>query len=296
MNNALLIALLAGLGGMVGWGSADFFAKKSIDKIGSIKSLVWAHIFGTLILFTAFMLRTVFNPTSSQLPTDVKSWLELGFFGVLQMIVYWMAYRGFEKGRLTILNPVFASYSGIVALLSIMFLGEKVRSLAVIALGVIFVGSLLLSLDFSQKGTKRIKLAAGLPEVALAAALAAVWTIGWDKFVSGRDPLSSAFIMYGFMSLAAVVLARLMRVKFSVIHDLDKNPLFLVGLSEAVAYLAISWGYSRTSLIAVVAVISGAFSVPTVLLAYLFLKERLNMLQILAVSSIIAGVVILSVS
>ena len=35
---------------MFGWGVADFFAKKSIDEIGDIESLVWAHVAGALIL------------------------------------------------------------------------------------------------------------------------------------------------------------------------------------------------------------------------------------------------------
>ena len=56
MDHALLIAILAGLGGMIGWGFADFFAKKTIDRIGDIPSLVWAHVFGTsiFILIAAF--------------------------------------------------------------------------------------------------------------------------------------------------------------------------------------------------------------------------------------------------
>jgi hypothetical protein len=47
MSNSLTAALVAGLGGMLGWGFADFFAKKTIDKIGDLPSLVWAHLFGT---------------------------------------------------------------------------------------------------------------------------------------------------------------------------------------------------------------------------------------------------------
>jgi len=33
MQTELLIAIIAGLGGMFGWGLADFFAKKTIDSI-----------------------------------------------------------------------------------------------------------------------------------------------------------------------------------------------------------------------------------------------------------------------
>lgn len=296
MHNSLLIAVLAGLGGMIGWGSADFFAKKAIDEIGPIKSLVWAHFYGTLILLAAFLLRAVFDTGAAGLPTNAITWGGLALFGALQMIVYWLVYQGFEKGRLSILNPVFASYSGIVAVFSILLLGEHANKYSLVALAIIFAGTLVLSLDFSQRRGKRIKLAAGLIEVGCAAVLAAVWTLGWDKFVTQKDPLSSALLMYAFMSLAAMILARIMRVKFVAVNVLQKNPLFLMGLGEAVAYLSISWGFSQTNLTAVVALISGAFSVPTVILAYIFLKERLNMLQFGAIITIIAGIVLLSVS
>jgi len=35
---------------MLGWGLADFFAKKTIDQIGDIVVLAWAHVFGTGVL------------------------------------------------------------------------------------------------------------------------------------------------------------------------------------------------------------------------------------------------------
>jgi drug/metabolite transporter (DMT)-like permease len=69
-----------------------------------------------------------------------------------------------------------------------------------------------------------------------------------------------------------------------------------MGLGEAVAYLAISWGYSKTSLTGIVALVSGAFSLPTLVLAYFFLKERLSKLQWFSVAVIILGVVVISIA
>jgi drug/metabolite transporter (DMT)-like permease len=99
MNNALLIALLGGIGGMLGWGSADFFAKKTIDRIGPIRSLVWAHIFGTVILSAAYLLQRLSGHGGGAFPSTWSAWGGVAFFGVLQMIVYWLVYQGFEKGH-----------------------------------------------------------------------------------------------------------------------------------------------------------------------------------------------------
>ncbi len=296
MHQALFIAVTAGLGGMIGWGAADFFAKKTIDEIGAIKSLVWAHAFGTSLFVAAALAGVLLFDYQMELPSGSGAWAGLAFFGALQMVVYWLVYEGFGKGQLAVLNPVFASYSGIVALFSILFLGETAGLSAGIGLIAIFLGIILLNTDISGLRSKKLNIVPGLAEVGTAALLAAVWTIGWDRFVSGQDSLSYALFMYAFMSLAALVLARFMHVRLSgVKHGLWKF-LFLIGAGEMLAYLSISWGFANTSLTGIVALISGAFSVPTVILAYYFLKERVTVLQTGAIVVIIAGIILVSIN
>lgn len=289
MNSNLTVAILAGLGGMIGWGLADFFAKTAIDRIGSIKSLVWAHSFGTLFFVVAAACQLVLG-RSIALPASIESWLGLAFFGALQMLVYWLVYMGFEKGQLAVLNPVFASFTGLVALISIIFLGEPASTGLLLALASLFIGIILLNTDLRALRNKTIKISPGLPEVAAATLLAAIWTLGWDRFVGGRDALSYALLMYAFMTLAALLLAKKLKTGLRGVRVGTWKFLILMGLGETVAYLAISWGYASTSSTSIVALISGAFSVPTVILAYLFLNERLSRLQWAAVLIIIASV------
>jgi drug/metabolite transporter (DMT)-like permease len=295
MNNSLLIAVLGGLGGMLGWGSADFFAKKTIDRIGPLKSLVWAHVFGTATLLVVFLVQML-GGHKSGFPTELSAWAGLAFFGVLQMLVYWLVYQGFEKGQVSILNPVFASYSGLVALFAFTLGHEHATALGVAALVIIFGGNLLLNLDVSTPKRTRINITPGLVEVGIATVLAAFWTVGWDKFVGDRDPINSALLMYAFMTLAAVLLAKALKTKELAKLQNTKKLLLMMGLGEAIAYIAITWGYSKTSYTGVVALISGAFSVPTVILAYFFLKERLTKLQSLGIAIILVGIVILSLT
>jgi drug/metabolite transporter (DMT)-like permease len=296
MHSTLFIAVIAGLGGMIGWGTADFFAKTAIDRIGPITSLVWAHLFGTLI-FCVVTLGALLTSHSLRWPGSASSWLTLAALGILQMIVYWFAYQGFEKGKVSVMNPVFASYSGLVALFSILFLGDNFGTAIGVALVLIFAGNVVLNLDFAElRATKRVALTPGLKEMVVAAVLAAVWTIFWDRYVTGRDALVSALNMYAFMTVAAYILARLTKTKLGgMTIDLWKF-LVLMGLGEALAYLSISWGYSSTSKTSIVALISGSFSVPTLILAYMFLKERISRLQVAAILVILAGVVLISVS
>jgi drug/metabolite transporter (DMT)-like permease len=291
MNNPLTIAILAGVGGMLGWGAADFFAKKAVDRIGPLKSLVWAHGFGAVLFVLAALGQVFLLKRAVPMPSGGAAWLGLAGFGALQMLVYWLVYQGFEKGQLAILNPIFASFAGLVALFAIVGFGEAVSPRLIAAFIVLFIGIILINSDIDSLKRRRINIVPGLKEIAAATLLAAIWTLGWDRFVSGQNSLSYALWMYAFMTLAAVALARLVRAEVSGVPVGLWKFLLLMGLGEMVAYLAISWGYSSTSLTGVVALISGAFSVPTVILAYLFLKERISKLQWAAIVIIIAGII-----
>ncbi len=298
MQEELLIAMFTGLGGMFGWGLADFFAKKTIDKVGPIVSLVWAHVFGTLV-FAAIALYTVLIlKTQMVFPVDLGVWGGLLFFGALQAAVYLLAYVGFGKGQLAVLNPVFASYSGATAFISIVVFGEAASLNRVLALAVIFVGVLSLSIDVKGLRSKRINFVQtpGLKEVGLAAILAAIWTLSWDRFVGGKDFLMYALFMYAFMTLAAFGMSRIMKTKLSIRRQ-SGAWIFMVfiGICEVVAYLSISLGFSVTSFTSIVALISGAFSLPTIILAHIFLKERVNVIQRAGTFIIIAGVIILAI-
>jgi drug/metabolite transporter (DMT)-like permease len=293
MHNALTIAVLAGLGGMFGWGAADFFAKKAIDRNGPIKALVWGHGFGSFLLLVIMLAEILLGGQVTQ-PRGLV-WLGLAGFGALQMIIYWLLYQGFEKGLVSVLNPIFASFSGIVALVAIIWFGEHASLLIGLAFILIFIGIIAINLDWSDIRRKKLKGVPGLKEVATATVLAAGWTLGWDKFVSGHDSLSYAVWMYLAMTVAAICLAQFLKNEIRQIESKTWPFVALVGSGEALAYLAITWGYSSTPLTGVVALISGTFSVPTVILAYIFLKERLTKLQLAGIVAIILGIAGVSV-
>jgi drug/metabolite transporter (DMT)-like permease len=295
MHTALFIAIVAGLGGMLGWGFADFFAKKTIDRIGDVQTLAWAGVFGTVTFFIAMLYQVVVRDGHFAVPHDAVTWALLAFFGVLQTAVYLFAYKGFGKGQVALLNPLFASFAGIVALISILFLAEPTTPLRIAALAVIFLGVVLLSLDLQALRSRRVRFTAipGFREVLIATLLAAVWTVLWSLFVSGKDWLAYSLYMFVFMTLAVFAASWYRRLPMRV--DSRGTWLFvaLIGVCETVAYISITLGYGATSLTSVVAVLSGGFSLPTILLAYIFLKERINPLQLAGCLVIIAGVMLL---
>ncbi|MES3032151.1 MAG: DMT family transporter [Patescibacteria group bacterium] len=296
MQNELYIAILAGLGGMLGWGFADFFAKKTIDEVGDIISLAWAHIFGTLILLIFILQQVIFNGRQVSLPNDLSTWSMLIFFGVLQGAVYFFVYKGFSKGQVSVLSPVFASFSGITSILSIVVFGEIISGHLILALITIFSGVLLINIDIKTFVSKRIIFTkvAGLKEIAIATILASLWTLFWGKFVSGQDWLLYALFMYGFMTLAILLLVKYQKINLLIGKSNLWKFFIFIGLCEIIAYLAISFGYSATSHISIIALLSGAFSLPVIILARIFLKEKVGLAQTIGSVIIILGTVFLS--
>lgn len=296
MSGNLFTAVIAGLGGMFGWGFGDFFVKKTVDRVGAIVSLVWAHLFGTIIFLGFAVIQLILVGKLIYIPTGLVEWVGLMFFGVLQMIVYWLVYEGFGKGKVAVLNPIFASFSGLVALGAVLFFGEVITGNLAVSLITIFAGVMLMNIDIDGLRAKKLNIVPGLKEIGAATILATIWTLGWSRFIEGKDFLSYALFMYAFMTVAAYILSKFMKVKLQV-GKKDGGIwkfLGLIGLGEAVAYLSISFGYSLTSYTSVVALISGAFSLPTIILARVFLKEKVTLLQTIGSIVIILGIMILA--
>ncbi len=297
MQNDLLIAVLAGLGGMLGWGLADFFAKKTIDQIGDTVSLAWGHVFGTISLLIMAVYQFGVRGQRIVIPNDAQTWFFLLFFGALQAAVYLLVYRGFGKGQVGVLSPVFASFSGLTAVFSIVVFGEVLGGYLPLGLVILFIGIVLINVDLHALRSRRLSFAhiPGFKEVALATLLAAFWTLSWDKFIGGNDWLSYTLFMYTFMTLVILEVAYAQRLNLFVVRPPIWKFLMLIGLTETVAYLAISLGYSATPLTSVVALLSGAFSLPTIILARIFLKEKITAVQTVGSIIIIMGIMILSV-
>ncbi|MEX1112026.1 MAG: DMT family transporter [Candidatus Andersenbacteria bacterium] len=295
MQHELLIAIIAGTGGMLGWGLADFFAKKTIDQIGDVVTLAWGHVFGTISLLLMALYQFLVLDQQVSVQYDFKAWAFLIFFGVLQAVVYLLVYNGFGKGQVGALSPVFASFSGLTAVISIVVLREVVGPYVLLGLAALFAGILLINVDIQALKSKRLNFASipGFKEVALATIFATFWTLGWDRFVGGQDWLTYTFFMYAFMSIAILMFAMVRRINLLVIKPHIWKFLILIGFTETVAYAAISLGYSLTSLTSVVALLSGAFSLPTIILAWLFLRERMNLAQVVGSLITIGGIMLL---
>jgi drug/metabolite transporter (DMT)-like permease len=293
MDNALFIAILAGLGGMVGWGAADFFAKKTIDNIGDLRTLFWAQLIGIAPLLIAILL----NPDVPKINTYDPLFLIL--FGIVGALSYLPLYSAFGKGKVSIISPIFASYSVVVVVLAAIFLNAHISGLQWLAIFIVFAGVLLLSIDPSeirQALGKKGQLTGGVPQALTALVGYSFWLMFLDKFLNGREWLFFLLIIRSVAVLTLLIYSAVIGTSLSVKDRGLWKYLALIGLFDVAAFSAVSYGFSHTDFIGVVTVLSATFSIPTIILAYLFLKERVSRLQVGGIAVILAGVVIISLS
>lgn len=297
MQTELLIAILAGLGGMFGWGLADFFAKKTIDKIGDVTTLFWGQFMGVLSLFVLFFL------TSPNLPdlTNYR-WLYLVILGVWSGLSYIPTYVAFGKGKVSLLSPIFATYAVGVAILSGVFFGEVIPFGRQLSFVVVFIGVLLINGDprdiwllvTGRKKREEVTVK-GLPEILLAVFLFAAWLIALDRFISGQNWIPVLLGIRIFSALALFMYATATKRKLEFADRSLWKFVFLIGLFDVAAFGAVSYGFSATPYASVVAMLSSAFSLPTIILGRVFLKEKTTRLQAIGSLVVIGGIMLLSV-
>jgi drug/metabolite transporter (DMT)-like permease len=289
MSENLVVALVAGLGGMFGWGFADFFAKKTIDKIGDLKTLFWAQLIGVVPLLILFIA----NPYTP----EIKPWdpLFLVLFGIVSALSYLPLYAGFGKGQVSLLSPIFASYAVVVVLLSALFLGEKLTTVEALAISTVFVGIVLISTDIGD--LKRMVKGKGLqtrgvPQVVSAMVMYSAWLVFFDQFISGKNWIFYLLVIRFVAAMTLVVYAAVTKQSLKLTKKERKLTKYVIGIGlfDVAAFSFVSYGFSNTSYTSIVAMLSATFSVPTLILAWLFLKEKITKSQAFAAVLILVGV------
>ncbi|MEO7364168.1 MAG: EamA family transporter [Candidatus Saccharimonadales bacterium] len=220
MNSSVVIATIAGLCGMLGWGVGDFFAKKTIDIVGDLATLAWAHVagIGILLLLCAGKFAGSTQSLSDSLPHGSHEIGGLLFFGALQATVYFFVYRAFAVGKVSLLNPVFSTYSGLVVILSVVVFGETLHITQLLLVTATFIGVLLMSIEFGLENRRVFSSEniMGLGSIVIATLLASVWTLLWAHFVANKDWLVYATVMYTAMFVTILLICAVQKINLHI--------------------------------------------------------------------------------
>jgi drug/metabolite transporter (DMT)-like permease len=291
------MGLAYGLAAAIGWGTADFLARYATQRIGPFRSLLFMQFVGMAGLSVYVLLSGQLPHLLATTPWQPWAWTLVTsaagvFFGLA-------LYRAFQTGILSIVSPVTASYAAITVPLSLLS-GETLSPRGAFGVIITLLGVILAS--YAPPG----------PEERGRARSSALLSpgVGWALLAAGG--FGFLWWVFGFQitpKLGSVVPVWLERVIGPCVLLLVARPLGqaitvprgriwwligVVGVLDTLGFLAAAAGLRSTE-VAIVSVFISLFSVVTVLLAFLFLRERLHLSQWLGVGIIFVGVATLSV-
>lgn len=292
----------------IAWGTADLFYKKGADPSDKFSYLKTVIMVGLIMGLHAVYVLIVEGIQYD--PSYLIKYLPVSFFYIVSMAV---GYAGLRFLELSVSSPVQNSSGAIAGLMTFIFLGQRMTSLQLWAIVLITIGVILLGIFEHQLAEKerlenkevvdrKYKFGALALLFPLLYALldslgtfADAWFFDYYAAVDDGTLEMQANLSYEFTWLLVAVVAFIYVVgikkqSFKLMEQKDRG---LAAIFETIGQFF--YVYAISSNAVVVAPMISAYSVVSVILSRIFLKEKLTTKQYLAVAGIIVGIVILSI-
>jgi drug/metabolite transporter (DMT)-like permease len=317
------LGVILGLTGAVCWGMADFAARFASRRVGAYRTLFFMQFFG----FIALSVYLKFAGGFSHVAPGWQPWALTAVAGLLNVTASLSLYYSFEIGVMSIVGPVSSSYPALTVALSIAS-GERINVLRGIGIAVTLTGVILAAMSFAPKPTNSAEApnppdkvnpadsadSAGAADPAKAAnpsttsrlsrgvgwaVLAAVgfgfmfWFLGFHVIPLVGDAVS-VWVMRLTALVSLAIFALPTRQSLRLPHGRIWWQLAAVGVMDTAAYVANNAGL-HIGPVSVVSVLASLYGAVTVLLAWVFLRERLERTQWLGIALIFAGIVCVSI-
>ena len=286
------MGIIAGVLSMFFWGSALFLAALAARKIGNVLALFWMQVFGFLTGSIYFLINVnsfSFKEVPGQIPILIA-------IAALQVIANLGFYKGAEKAQISLVTPISAAWGLIVAILSVIFLGEILEINQIFAIILIVAGIILLSINVQELlKLKKVNLLVGVKEGVIAML---GWGVSLFLLVYPSKDLDWFLPAYTFRFFVLIILSAYILSSIKTFKPKSKKfPLALllaIGVFDMAGFLSYSYGVS-TEHASIVAPIGSAFAVVTVLLAQIFLKEKMKLGQIVGIIGVVLGLILISI-
>ena len=277
------------------WGAADFAARFASRRVGAYRTLFFMQFFGFIALSIYLKFRGVFF---NGITPGWQPWALAALAGVINMIASLSLYYSFQIGVMSIVAPVSSAYPALTVTLAIMS-GERITLLRGAGLVVTLVGVILAATSFAQSPGDPLKEKAHLTKGVGWAILAALgfgvlfWFLGF-YVVPAVGPAISVWVIrltcFSVLALVAAPARQSLKLPSGSVWWL----LAAVGFMDTAAFVANNAGL-RTGQVSVVSVLASLYGAVTVLLAWIFLREKLERSQWFGIVLIFVGIVFVSI-
>ena len=278
------------LGALLFWGVTLFLPKLLLRSLPPVDLI----IYGCVFFFISVLIMRPFMPDLVFDRTGISYALLAGVAGTGGQCLYYIA---LTRGPLNIVAVITSLYPVLVALLAYGVLGELFYLHHALGIGLGMVAIVALVYTRQIKEEKQIKKQAWTSSWVLPALAALVVWSGWalfPKFALNTLPKTS-IIFYeaigGIIFAIVLLFVRRFRLAF------EKKPVMIAFGSSFLSVTAVLFYLSALSTgpVAAVVMMTALYPVVTVILARLFLKEKLTVTQTCGFALSLAAIVLLSV-
>jgi len=288
------MGIIFGLCAAIFWGMGDFFARHATHRIGTYRTLFFIQFVGlaglSIYLFATGQLVALFEHTSWQ------PWIWAALAAILNIVASLALYRAFEVGTLSLVSPIAASYAAVTVILS-FFSGEVLSALQNCAIVVTLLGVIIVSTPFGRREKPSLKHG-GIRGIqwALIAAICyglTFWILGF--YVS--PALGSIVPVWCIRLMTPCVLllcAPAVKQKLTLPRGSVWWLILANGIIDTLGYIAYTTGMTASGDISTVTILSSLYSAVTILLAWIFLRERLQRSQWLGILVVFCGIVLIN--
>jgi drug/metabolite transporter (DMT)-like permease len=296
----LSLAIILGLTGALCWGGADFAARFASRRVGAYRTLFFMQFFGFIALSVYLKFRGGFF---EGIAPGWHPWALAALAGVINMIASLSLYYSFQIGVMSIVAPVSSAYPALTVALAIAS-GERITALRGAGLAVTLVGVILAATTFTSAAASTLNETAANETAHLTkgvgwALLAALgfgvlfWFLGFYVVPAVGATISVWVIRltcFSVLAVAAVPTRQSLKLPSGSVWWL----LAAVGFLDTAAFVANNAGL-HTGQVSVVSVLASLYGAVTVLLAWIFLREKLKRSQWFGIVLIFVGIVLVSV-
>jgi drug/metabolite transporter (DMT)-like permease len=291
------MGIIFGLVAAFGWGTADFLVRFSARMIGTYRTLFFIQFLGIVVLGIYLIGTGQLVALLSSTSWQPWAWAVLAI--LLSILGSLTLYRSYEIGVLMVVAPITSCYAAVTSALAFLT-GEVVSQVHIAGLVVALAGVVLVATPLGSAFARRKdRVRGGLPPGVLWAIVASL-SYGVSFWILGF------YVNHALGAITTTWLTRLLTSSLlAACAPLVGQPLKLprgrvwwyigaIGIIDTIAFIAYNIGLTVAQ-ISVVSVISSLYSAVTVVLAWIILRERLQLSQWCGIGVVFAGLVLVNI-
>lgn len=289
-----LIALLS-------WGTADLFYKIGTDPEDKLSHYKIVIMVGLVMGAHAFLyiLYNLYNGISYN-PINIIIYLPVTSMYILSMTI---GYIGLRYLELSIVSPLSNSSGAVAAVLTFIFLGQTMGGLqffavAIITIGIISLGKLDKSDEIIKSAKTDKKHSLSVTAIMIPVLYAIIDGIGTfldgfylDRILTEADANISYELTFLIVGILAFIYIKYVKKEDFVFRQ-EKTKLIAAGF-ETFGQFFYVFAMAENSI--VTAPLIASYSIVSIILSRIFLKEKLSKMQYIVIGAIMVGIFILGI-